>query len=174
MASYRVPAAAAEKPWTPPYCSLVAVDTSNFCYHACAICERTLPDRRSDCCFCSRRTTNPGSKRLYRLLLSVGTFDRVVPVVCFDRAARVLMGCSADEWASFLAAHPPAMEKAGEMLQGEMLKVTLSQSKWGNAEHLRASSVVPLRAGFRPVVDRLRRLYEMETGTSVEHHRHRH
>jgi hypothetical protein len=34
---------------------------------------------------------------VYRLLLSVVTRDRVLPVVLFDRVARNLMGCPDDE-----------------------------------------------------------------------------
>ncbi|KAG6522710.1 hypothetical protein ZIOFF_019861 [Zingiber officinale] len=156
-------APAADKPWTPPYCSVVAVDTRSFFYRVFSVCERTLLDSDTECRFCSRRTPNPGSKRLYRILVSVGTVDKVLVVVFFDRAARVLMGCSADEWAAFLGAQPSARELAGELLRGEMLRMTLNPSRRGNAEHLRVASVAPLRAGFRPVVDRLRRLCAIET-----------
>ncbi|CAL9113796.1 uncharacterized protein LOC135619138 isoform X1 [Musa acuminata AAA Group] len=174
MASYGASSssAAAENPWTPPYCSVVAVDTSAFCYRVCSICERTLSDTASNCPVCSRRIPNAGSKHVYRLLVvSVGTVDRVMVVVCFDRAARVLMGCSADDWTDFLGAHPSARETVGELLQGEMLRMTLSRSRKGNAEHLRVASVVPLRAGFRPVIDRLRRLYGVEAGAPSSGHR---
>ncbi|XP_009413183.1 uncharacterized protein LOC103994548 [Musa acuminata AAA Group] len=173
MASYGASSssAAAENPWTPPYCSVVAVDTSAFCYRVCSICERTLSDTASNCPVCSRRIPNAGSKHVYRLLVSVGTVDRVMVVVCFDRVARVLMGCSADDWTDFLGAHPSAREKVGELLQGEMLRMTLSRSRKGNAEHLRVASVVPLRAGFRPVIDRLRRLYGVEAGAPSSGHR---
>lgn len=80
-------------------------------------------------------------------------------VVCFDRAARALMGCSADELSRFCAAHPSAAARAGEVLEGEMCRMSLQGSKSGNAEHLRVASVAPLRSGFRPVIDALRSVY---------------
>lgn len=48
---------------------------------------------------------------------------------------------------------------AGKVLEGEMLRVTLSKPKNGNAQHQRVVSVVPLRSGFRPAIETLRELY---------------
>ncbi|XP_010918616.1 uncharacterized protein [Elaeis guineensis] len=156
--------------WTPPYCTVVGVDTSGgFWYRACSNCERTLPDDHRNpnsnptCRLCSQRTFAPPSKRLYRLLVSIATVDKVMVVVCFDRAARVLMGCSADEFVDFCRAHPLAAEKAAEVLEGEMCRMTLSPSKKGNAEHLRVAAVEPLRTGFRPVIETLRKMYGVGT-----------
>ncbi|KAK4358672.1 hypothetical protein RND71_020901 [Anisodus tanguticus] len=79
----------------------------------------------------------------------------------FDRAARVLFGCSADDFFDFAKTHP----FAGKALEGEMLKVTLSQPKNGNARHLRVMSVLPLRTGFQPVIETLRALYQARSGS---------
>lgn len=50
-------------------------------------------------------------------------------------------------------------ETAAKALEGEMLRVTLSKPKNGNAQHQRVVSVVPLRSGFRPAIENLRELY---------------
>lgn len=48
---------------------------------------------------------------------------------------------------------------AGKILEGEMLRVTLSKPRNANAQHERVVSVVPLRSGFRPAIETLRQLY---------------
>ncbi|KAL6641417.1 hypothetical protein ACP70R_019598 [Stipagrostis hirtigluma subsp. patula] len=148
--------------WTPPFCTIVAADTSDFSYLCCPRCDGALPDRAASCFFCGHHAASAQPSRVYRLLLSVATHDRVVPVVLFDRAARVLMGCSADELARLFAGNPGAARAAAEALRGEMCRVAMRaprNKKGTGAEHLRAVSVVPLRDGFRPVVDTLRTLY---------------
>lgn len=97
--------------------------------------------------------------------MSIATEKKVVVVVMFDRAARVLFGCSADEFFDFAKTHPFAAAAAGKALEGEMLKVTLSQPKNGNARHLRVVSVFPLRTGFQPVIETLRELYRARGGS---------
>ncbi|KAK8954754.1 hypothetical protein KSP39_PZI002021 [Platanthera zijinensis] len=62
-------------------------------------------------------------------------------------AARVLVDCSADDLFSFCNSHPFAGEKMGEILEGEMCGMTLSEPKNGNAQHLRVVSVSPLHTG---------------------------
>lgn len=52
-----------------------------------------------------------------------------------------------------------AAVNASRILDGEMFKMTLSKPKNGNAQHLRAVQVVPLRSGFRPAIVSLRELY---------------
>lgn len=149
--------------WTPPFCTIVAADTSNFSYLSCRRCELALPDGAASCFACG--SGQPAPARVYRLLLSVATHDRVVPVVLFDRAARTLMGCPADDLLRFFAAHPGSACAAAELLLGEMCRVALrappmKKNGAGAAdERLRAVSVVPLRDGFRTVVDTLRTLY---------------
>ncbi|KAG0454447.1 hypothetical protein HPP92_025751 [Vanilla planifolia] len=144
----------------PPFCSIVEVDTTSFSYLACSTCERPLPVDSPICRFCSKKCAFPAaSKRLYRLLLSVATSETVLPVVCFDRAARVLIGCSADELFDFCTSHSSAAEMMGEIMEGEMLQMTLCETKKGNGKHLRVVSVVPLRTGFRPTIHTLRTLY---------------
>ncbi|PIA37201.1 hypothetical protein AQUCO_03000055v1 [Aquilegia coerulea] len=83
-------------------CAVVAMDTSNFCYRVCALCEGTLSDNNI-CRFCPG---SPGSKRLYRILLSIAWETKVFVVVCFDRAARVFFGCSADEFFDLAKLNP--------------------------------------------------------------------
>lgn len=50
---------------------------------------------------------------------------------------------------------------AGRALEGEMLTVTLSKPKNGNAQHMRVVSVVPLGSGFKPAIETLRELYQV-------------
>ncbi|OEL23334.1 hypothetical protein BAE44_0015647 [Dichanthelium oligosanthes] len=149
--------------WTPPFCTIVAADTSDFSYLSCPRCELALPDGATSCFACGGG--QPTLARVYRLLLSLATHDRVVPIVLFDRAARTLMGCPADDLARFFAAHPGSARAAAEALRGEMCRVVLraptrnKKSAGAADERLRAVSVVPLRDGFRPVFDTLRTLY---------------
>ncbi|GMH08990.1 hypothetical protein Nepgr_010830 [Nepenthes gracilis] len=144
-------------------CAIVAVDhANNLCYRVCSVCERSLADTTSHCKFCDHNACNPGSsgtKRLFRILMSIASDTKVFVVVCFDRVARVLIGCSADEFFDFSKLHPFAAATAGNVLQGEMFRMTLSRPKNGNAQHLRVVSVVPLRSGFRPAILSLRELY---------------
>ena len=126
--------------------------------------ETTLtPNGAASCFACGGG--QPAPARVYRLLLSLATHDRVVPVVLFNRAARTLMGCPAEDLARFFAAHPGSARAAAEALRGEMCRVVLRaparnrRSAGAADERLRAVSVVPLRDGFRPVVDAIRTLY---------------
>ncbi|XP_068646511.1 uncharacterized protein [Aristolochia californica] len=148
----------------PLLCTVVAVDSTCFYYRVCAVCEKALPDN-STCKFCDYKAFNPGSsgsKRVYRILLSIASESKVMVVICFDRAARVLFGCSADDFFNFAKFNPFSAEKAGRILVGEMLKVTLSTPKSGHAQHLRVTSVVPLRSDFCPVIETLRKLYKSD------------
>ncbi|KAJ9178058.1 hypothetical protein P3X46_009974 [Hevea brasiliensis] len=147
---------------TTVMCTVLALDHSNLFYRACSVCERTLPDTPNSLCrFCDsfNPASSSSSKRLFRLLVSIATDTKVLNVICFDRAARVLFGCSADEFFDFAKIHPFAAANAGTILEGEMFKMTLSKPKNGNAQHLRAVSVLPLRTGFRPAIETLRELY---------------
>lgn len=54
-----------------------------------------------------------------------------------------------------------AAETAGRALIGEMLTVTLSKPKNGNAQHLRVVSVVPMRTGFQTAIETLRELCQV-------------
>ncbi|KAF8728015.1 hypothetical protein HU200_018588 [Digitaria exilis] len=160
--------AAAAATSTPPFCTIVAADTSDFSYLSCPRCELALPNGAASCFACAGSGgVQPAPARVYRLLLSLATHDRVFPVVLFDRAARTLMGCPADELARLFAAHPDsARAAAAEALCGEMCRVVLRAPTRNNKrsagaadERQRVVSVVPLRDGFRPVVDALRMLY---------------
>ncbi|XP_057953066.1 uncharacterized protein LOC131147590 isoform X2 [Malania oleifera] len=152
-------------------CTVVAMDHTSFCYRVCSVCERTLPDPSISatppfCKFCDPNAFNPNSsasKRLFRVLISVASDTKVFVVICFDRAARVLFGCSADEFFDFAKLHPFAAAAAGRILEGEMFRMTLSEPKNGNAQHLRVASVVPLRSGFQPAIQSLRELYGVRT-----------
>ncbi|XP_008226435.1 PREDICTED: uncharacterized protein LOC103326001 isoform X2 [Prunus mume] len=151
----------ADKP-TTMLCTLLAVDHTDFSYRVCSVCERTLPDNPTSLCkFCSVNAFNPRfprSKRLFRLLMSIASDTKVFTVICFDRAAKVLFGCSADEFFDFAKFHPFAAVNVSRILEGEMFKMTLSKPKNGNAQHLRAQ-VIPLRSGFQPAIVTLRELY---------------
>lgn len=144
--------------WTPPFCTIVAANTSDFSYLSCPSCQLALPDQAASCFICGQSASPPA--RVYRLLLSIATRDCVIPVVLFDRAARDLMGCPADELSRLFDAHPGAAPAAAEALRGEMCRMELREPRKGaTVERTRAVSVVPLRDGFRPVVDTLRMLY---------------
>ncbi|PNT67823.1 LOW QUALITY PROTEIN: hypothetical protein BRADI_3g32530v3 [Brachypodium distachyon] len=125
--------------WTPAFCTIVEADTLDFSYLACSARGVRAPRDASSC----------GA----RLLLSVATHDLVFPVMLFDRAARTLIGCHADELARFFA--------AADTMRGEMCRMALREPANGKGgEHLPAVSVVPMiRDGFRPFVDALRTLY---------------
>ncbi|XP_010267213.1 PREDICTED: uncharacterized protein LOC104604530 [Nelumbo nucifera] len=159
-----------EKPSTV-ICTVVAMDHTSFCYRVCSVCERTLPENSTPalCKSCDFNVFNPGSsssKRLYRVLCSVATDEKVFVVICFDRAARVLFGCSADEFFDFAKLNPFAGVTAGKVLEGEMFRMTLSKPRNGNARHLRVTSVVPLRSNFRPAIETLKSLYGVGAGIS--------
>ncbi|WCJ41575.1 hypothetical protein M5689_022437 [Euphorbia peplus] len=146
-------------------CTVVAIDHSNVFYKACSLCESTIPDTpNSRCRFC-KNATFTSFKRLFRLLLSIATDTNVVNVICFDRAAKVLFGCSADQFFDFAKFHPFSAENAGTILEGEMFKMTLSKPKNGNAQHLRAVSILPLRTGYQPVIESLRELHGVRTAS---------
>ncbi|KAL1817062.1 hypothetical protein ACET3Z_019636 [Daucus carota] len=157
-------------------CSVVAIDHFNYCYSVCSLCEKTLtPDNNnvnlndhtsssssssSICNHCHlKNPSSSGPKRLFRVLMSVASDTEVFVVVMFDRAARVLFGCSADEFFHFAKLHPFSDLTAGKILEGEILRVALSKPKNVNAQHERVVSVVPLRSGFLPVIETLRQLY---------------
>ncbi|KAL9241223.1 hypothetical protein vseg_015356 [Gypsophila vaccaria] len=145
--------------------AIIAIDSSNaLTYIVCSVCEKPLHVPHSLCPSCHRNALAPGpasfaSKRLFRFLVSVASDTRVIRVICFDRAARILFGCSADEFFGFANAHPFAAENAGRILEGELCRMTLSKPRNGYAQHLRVASVVPLCSGFRPVIQSLKQLY---------------
>ncbi|KAJ7947870.1 Nucleic acid-binding, OB-fold containing protein [Quillaja saponaria] len=150
-------------------CTVLAINSTDLCYRVCSICERTLADNpingpSSPCKFCNFNAFNPGSsgsKRLFRVLMSIATDTKVFTVICFDRAARVLFGCSADEFFDFAKLHPFVADNVGKILEGEMFRMTLAKPKNGNAQHLRVVSVFPLRSVFQPAIETLRELYNV-------------
>ncbi|XP_054811581.1 uncharacterized protein LOC129312851 [Prosopis cineraria] len=150
-------------------CSILAIDHTNLTYHACHVCERpqldSLPSSTnlsSPCKFCCSKSLNPTSpfpssfKRLFRVLMSIATDTKVITVVCFDKVARVLFGCSADEFFDFAKLHPLSGPMVNEILEGEMFRMNVSKPKNGHARHLRVVSAIPLRSGFRPAIEALR------------------
>ncbi|KAJ6395309.1 hypothetical protein OIU77_020549 [Salix suchowensis] len=159
---------------TTVMCTVIGMDyANNLSYRACSLCERTLPDTLNDtlCKFChsnaaAAASSFSSSKRLFRILVSIATDTRVLNVMCFDRAARVLFGCSADDFFHFSKLHPFAASNAAKILEGEMFRMTLSRPKNGNAQHLRAVSIVPLRSGFKPAIESLKEFYGVKPATS--------
>ncbi|CAN0916469.1 hypothetical protein LINGRAHAP2_LOCUS29729 [Linum grandiflorum] len=152
--------------------TILAIDDTNLSYRACSVCERTLPETpaNSTCKFCTAFNAGqppPPPARFFRILMSIATETEVMNVMCFDRAARVLIGCSADEFFHFAKLHPFAAANCGKMLEGEMVKMTLSKPRNGNAQHLRAVSIVPLRTGFQPAITSLRELYKSRPGSAL-------
>ncbi|KAH0890154.1 hypothetical protein HID58_052583 [Brassica napus] len=144
-------------------CQLLAVDLSDYCYRVCSRCERVLPGDNSKCVFSSASSLckfcqSNEPKLLYRVLMSVVTDTSVKTVICFDRAATVLFGCSADEFFHFTKLNPKAASMVNQVFDGEMLRMTLTRPKNLNAQHMRVTSVVPLRSGFQPAIVTLRQL----------------
>ncbi|KAF3454923.1 hypothetical protein FNV43_RR05371 [Rhamnella rubrinervis] len=150
-------------------CTVLAIDNSGLCYKVCSVCERTLPDNPTSLCkFCNFnafKSASLSSKRLFRLLMSVASDTKVFTVICFDRAAKVLFGCSADEFFDFAKLHPFAAETTSKILEGEMFKMTLSRPKNGYAQHLRVVQVVPLRSEFQPAIESLKEFYGVRSGS---------
>ncbi|KAI6685199.1 hypothetical protein NL676_031112 [Syzygium grande] len=146
-------------------CAILAIDHANLLYRACSVCERPLPDDPSSLCkYCGLSSFDPGSprsKRLFRLLMSIATDKKVFTVICFDRVARIMFGTSADEFFDFAKLHPFAAVAAARILEGELFRMTLSKPRSGNAQHLRVTSLVPMRSGYQPVIEGLRELYRV-------------
>ncbi|EOY34477.1 Uncharacterized protein TCM_042147 [Theobroma cacao] len=96
-----------DKP-TTVICKVLAMDQYSFCYKACSNCETPMPDSPSHtfCNTCKGRRYP--FKRLFRLLFSIATDTKVLNVVCFDRAAKVIFGCSAQQFFDFATLHPYA------------------------------------------------------------------
>ncbi|XP_031388143.1 uncharacterized protein LOC116201155 [Punica granatum] len=153
----------AGKPNFTEICAILCIDTSSLFYRACSICERTFPENppapRCHHCAARNAAASTGAKRLFRVLMSVATDEKVFTAVCFDRTARVIFGCSADEFFEFAKLHPFAPAAASRVLEGELFRMTLSTPKTGNAQHLRIASVVPLRSEYQPVFKCLRERY---------------
>ncbi|KAL5565791.1 hypothetical protein UlMin_028955 [Ulmus minor] len=149
-------------------CTLLAIDHTDYYYRLCSSCERPLPDNPTSLCkFCNFTASKPSSsrsKRLFRFFMSLASDTKVFTVICFDGAARVLFGCSADEFFDFAKLHPFAAASAGQILEGEMLKVTLSKPTNGIDTNLRLTYVVPLRTGFQPAIVTLKELYGGRSG----------
>ncbi|XP_057457339.1 uncharacterized protein LOC130748191 [Lotus japonicus] len=146
-------------------CTILSIDHRDMYYRVCSICEKTLPSPNLLCNFCSKNNNNASSKRLFRILMSIATDTKVVTVICFDRVARVLFGCSADEFFNFAKLHPFSGVTVNEILEGEMFTVTFSKSVSGNAQHTRLASAVPLSSVFRPVIQVLRECYGSQHGS---------
>ncbi|KAK7261307.1 hypothetical protein RIF29_27616 [Crotalaria pallida] len=150
-------------------CTILSLDHTNLCYRVCAICERTLPTATGNsnsnnapssflCKFCNTNNT----KRLFRILMSVATDTEVFTVICFDRVAKVLFGCSADEFFDFARFHPLSGVAVNEILEGEIFTMTLSKPLNSNAQNTRVASAVPLSSGFRPAIEVLREYYKSQ------------
>ncbi|KAJ4725028.1 Nucleic acid-binding, OB-fold containing protein [Melia azedarach] len=68
-------------------------------------------------CNFNNYSVTTSSKRLFRLLISIATDTKVKVVICFDRADRVLFGCSADDFLHFVCIHPFAAMTASKIPQ---------------------------------------------------------
>ncbi|RYQ97949.1 hypothetical protein HN51_042988 [Arachis hypogaea] len=150
--------------------TVLGIDHTDLFYRVCALCERTLSFPSGDdsdvpasslCKFCHPHpaSASSASKRLFRILMSVATETKVFSVICFDRVARVLFGCSADDFFHFAKLHPFCGVTVNEILEGEMFTMTLTKPLNGNARHLRLASAVPLSSTFQPIIQVLREYY---------------
>ncbi|KAK7272180.1 hypothetical protein RJT34_28620 [Clitoria ternatea] len=133
-------------------CSILAIDHTDMYYRVCSVCERTLPNPTFLC-------HSSSSKRLFRILMSVATDTEVLTVICFDRVARLLFGCSADDYFHFAKLHPFSGDSLNQILQGEIFAITLSKPMNANAQHLRVASALPLSSSFQPAIQILRQSY---------------
>ncbi|XP_022730185.1 uncharacterized protein LOC111285162 [Durio zibethinus] len=152
---------------TTVICVILAMDQSCFSYKACSNCETAIPEIPSSDFVCKSNRCNGRSypyKRLFRLLFSIAAESKVFNVVCFDKAAQVIFGCSALQFFDFSFQHPFAAENASNALVGEMFRITLVKPKRVKADHLRMTKVVPLRSGFQPVIKTLEELYKVIYG----------
>ncbi|VVA91082.1 unnamed protein product [Arabis nemorensis] len=155
-------------------CSLLTVDLNDYCYRVCSRCERVLPGDKNGvfssssslCKFCKSKQP----KLLYRILMSIATDTSVKTVVCFDRAATVLFGCSADDLFHFTKLNPLAASMVNEVLDGEMFRMTLNRPQNRNAQHMRVTSLVPLRSGFQPAIVTLTHLCTKNASRSTTNH----
>ncbi|KAK7859000.1 hypothetical protein CFP56_009653 [Quercus suber] len=89
---------------------MLAINHTNLCYRICSVCERTLPDNdpTSLCKFCNFNafiSVSSATKRLFLVLMSIASYTKVLTVICLDRVARVLFGCSADDFFNFAKLH---------------------------------------------------------------------
>ncbi|KAI3973936.1 hypothetical protein MKX01_030512 [Papaver californicum] len=156
-------------------CTVMAMNTTDFCYLVCSRCEKTvkitLHSVYISCKYCDPKSLNPGSsnsKRLYRILVSIASSEEVFVAVVFDRVERILIGCSADEFFNFSIVNPSAAVIASKLLEGKMFQMKLSKPKMnGNTQHLRAISVTPLYSDFSPAIKTLMELYK--DGVSPSH-----
>uniref|UniRef100_A0A1J3HSS2 Replication factor A C-terminal domain-containing protein n=1 Tax=Noccaea caerulescens TaxID=107243 RepID=A0A1J3HSS2_NOCCA len=150
-------------------CRLLAVDLTDYCYRVCSRCERVLPPSDNNgvtssiCKFCKSKVP----KLLYRILMSIATDTSVKTVICFDRVATVLFGCSADEFFHFTKLNPSTASMVNQVLDGEMFRMTLTRPHNRNAQHMRVASVVPLRSGFQPAIVTLRQLCTTKNASSL-------
>ncbi|XVF20302.1 hypothetical protein REPUB_Repub11eG0186500 [Reevesia pubescens] len=153
---------------TTVICTIIAMEQSCFSYKACSNCETVIPETHSPLPFvCNSPKCNGRSfpyKRFFRLVFSIATDKKVINVVCFDRAAKVIFGCSAQEFFDFASLHPFAVRNAKDALVGEMFMVTLNPPKKVKAEHPRMTDVVPLRSDFQPVIKTLENLNKVVYG----------
>ncbi|CAH2060341.1 unnamed protein product [Thlaspi arvense] len=110
-------------------CELLAVDLSDDCYRVCSRCERVLPgdynNGVSSSSFSSlfRFCNSKEPKLLYLILISIATETTVKTVICFDRAATLLFGCSADEFFHFTKLNPLTATMVSQVFDGEMLSL---------------------------------------------------
>ncbi|KAI4303901.1 hypothetical protein MLD38_039482 [Melastoma candidum] len=148
-------------------CAVLGIDHSSLFYRACSLCERPLKDDPNCLCqHCHRfGSVNlpSSSKRLFRVLMSIATDEKVFTVICFDRVARVMFGCSADEFFEFLKFHPFAAATASKVLEGEVFIMKLSKPKNGNAQHVRVTSLVPMMSDYRPAIETLKEIYRVRS-----------
>lgn len=141
-------------------CSIIAIDHTDMFYRVCSICEKSISiSNPSFVC----HSSNPPSKRLFRIMMSVATDTEVLTVVCFDRVARLLFGCSADEFFDFAKLHPFSGVTVNEILEGEMFTMTLSKSQNANAQHMRVASAVPISSAFQPAIHILKLRHQSPT-----------
>ncbi|XVE83590.1 hypothetical protein DITRI_Ditri16bG0099100 [Diplodiscus trichospermus] len=149
-------------------CALLAMDHSSFCYKSCSECESPIPEILSHP-FCSNCNGSlEPFKRLFRLLFSIATDTRVITVMCLERDAKIIFGCSAQQFFDFATRHPGAAKNASMVLEGELFQITLTKLKGDKAEHLQMTSVVPLRSGFEPVIQTLEELYRVQDADKTD------
>ncbi|CAI5462033.1 unnamed protein product [Closterium sp. Yama58-4] len=147
-----------------PQCIIIAADTSNLCYPACARCTRSLSEytvrgqqvatwRPWPCSECqlADRSAKPletieRQTHLFKLnlLLVLPGESHPVSVVAFDKVAQTLIGCTGSQWTAFVCRYPHAACVLSELLCGMVCRVQMRDAVRGTGHETRLTRIAPL------------------------------
>eukprot|EP00271_Cylindrocystis_brebissonii_P010068 TRINITY_DN26168_c0_g1_i1.p1 TRINITY_DN26168_c0_g1~~TRINITY_DN26168_c0_g1_i1.p1 ORF type:complete len:191 (+),score=12.98 TRINITY_DN26168_c0_g1_i1:745-1317(+) len=144
-----------------PCCTIVSAETTDMSYEACGACERALSGFRGGervaswrswaCGVCQNVDLTSKSwaaiqrrKRQYKLRLGLQVEEQILIVVAFDKVARQVIGCSADEWWKCAGSFPGAASALRDLLEGIVCEVHAREKTRGAGAELRAMVINPL------------------------------